>query len=94
MSDQPTVTAADYAVAEEVIGAWVLAGNKRRRRDLIAEGAARARNNDAAKQLVASLKEMVKCYGDMDGIGTPIQIIAKAVSAIRLVEPNFKFEKY
>lgn len=41
-----------------------------------------------------ALKEMVECYGEQDRIGTPIQIIVRAVAAIRLVEPGYKFEDY
>lgn len=43
MNDRPPLAAADYAIAEEVIGAWCVADDKRPTRELIAEGAARAR---------------------------------------------------
>ena len=44
--------------------------------------------------LVKSLKEMVECYGENDGIDAPISIITRAVAAIRAVEPDYTFEDY
>lgn len=58
MSDRPKLTAADHAIAEEVVGAWCEIGNKRKTLQLIAEGAARARGgvdllNEAAAEMLA-----------------------------------------
>ncbi len=57
-------------------------------------GKALSSNDLALDALRKSLIEMVRVYGDMDGVGTPIKIIADAVKAIRLVDPKFKFEDY
>lgn len=43
--------------------------------------------------LTASLKEMVERYGETDGAG-PNDLITRAVKAIRLVDPKYKFEDY
>ena len=41
----------------------------------------------------SALEEMVECYGETAGLG-PIDIITRAVKAIRLVKPGYKFEDY
>lgn len=58
MSARLKLTAADYAVAEEVIGAWCEKGDTRNTRALIAEGVARARVgggllNEAVNEMLA-----------------------------------------
>ena len=46
------------------------------------------------KALAKSLAEMVEVYGGSDDLASPIDIITRAVKAIRRVKPKYKFEDY
>lgn len=76
---RPTLTAEDIAIAEDVIGAWCIIGDKRRKRELIAEGAARARQaaEERVKELEAALGKIIGLDHHNHGPESQATIVAR-----------------